>query len=345
MSLFEDNFSVDLSKWIVVSESWGIVDGQLKVYARNGPALIKTYVGDTWTNYSVEMLIAILGETYREVGFAFRMLDNNNYYRLVAGTEGAGQDQIRRIYLHKVVNGVITEISPYLNVEYACPLTLKVEVLDEAEGTRINVYVNGMLRYSWLDEAKTFTAGRAGIITDQYAAVNIDNFFVRLLAPPGAHFLSVNTTPITNVPFTIGGENMKTPWTGSLSEGTYAVIMPYEVQAADGIYRFVQWEDGSTELTRTIGLLADMTITATYEYVAPPPKPCFVATACYGSPITKELNVLRRFRDRCLPNEVVYTYYKVGVYLAQFMEGRKRIKRYVREVLNLFIKLYKGVME
>jgi hypothetical protein len=56
-----------------------------------------------------------------------------------------------------------------------------------------------------------------------------------------------------------------TPWTGELEEGTYKITMPQQVQVGSDIYNFKQWEDGSTNPTRTINLTSDMTITATYE--------------------------------------------------------------------------------
>lgn len=267
MVLFEDDFSIDLSKWIPVRGTWEIVDGKLYVYARYDSALIKTNTGDLWTSYSVQALIFSLAKAYREAGFTFRMLDDFNYYRLIVATEDAGTDQIRRIYLHKVVGGVATEISPYRNVDFVCPLTLRVDVYDEDAGTRIDVYVNGALVYSWLDPLTTFSKGRAGIYTDQYAGLYVDDFVVESLLP--THVLSVNTTPITGIPFTLGGENMETPWTGSLSEGTYIVEMPYTVPIGSELWRFVQWEDGSTDPVRTIALFVDTTIEATYELVPP----------------------------------------------------------------------------
>ena len=60
-----------------------------------------------------------------------------------------------------------------------------------------------------------------------------------------------------------------TPWTGELDEGTYRVTMPSQVQVGSDVYNFKQWEDGSTNPTRTVNLSSDITITATYEKVVP----------------------------------------------------------------------------
>lgn len=80
--------------------------------------------------------------------------------------------------------------------------------------------------------------------------------------------------------------------------------------------------------------------------VPPPPRPCFIATVAYGSNLTPQLNVLRCFRDKCLPDTLVAIYYRVGAHLASWMKSRRAAKRYTREVLNLLVKLLKkGVME
>ncbi|GAI31236.1 unnamed protein product, partial [marine sediment metagenome] len=162
--------------------------------------------------------------------------------------------------------------------------------------------------------------------------------------PPPSHILSVDTTPISGVPFTIkeGIEvSYASPWSGSLEEVTYQIAMPDTVTDGEETYKFVSWEDGSTSRVRNVDLTTDIAITATYE-VAPPPKPlCFIATAAYGSPFASELNVLKQFRDQCLPDKLVHVYYKTGPYLAQFIKSRKAIKRYVRTALNLFVKMIK----
>jgi hypothetical protein len=71
------------------------------------------------------------------------------------------------------------------------------------------------------------------------------------------------------------------------------------------------------------------------------PSPCFVATVAYGSSLAPQLNVLRHFRDKCLPDALVVVYYCVGAHLASWIKGRKAVKRYVREVLNLLVRLLK----
>lgn len=94
--------------------------------------------------------------------------------------------------------------------------------------------------------------------------------------PPPTYILSVNSTPITGIQVTTKKEETElptymTPATIELEEGTYLVTVPSNHPVGADIYNFVQWEDGSTDPTRTINLVANKTITATYELPAPPP--------------------------------------------------------------------------
>jgi hypothetical protein len=80
------------------------------------------------------------------------------------------------------------------------------------------------------------------------------------------------------------------------------------------------------------------------EYVGPflPPKPpsaCFIATAAFGSPLAPQLSILRRFRDRCLPNPLVEAYYRISPPIADYISRHQRIKLCVRRVLSILIKV------
>ena len=79
--------------------------------------------------------------------------------------------------------------------------------------------------------------------------------------------LNVNSDPISGVEFTLDGPTYVTPWSGLLDEGSYTVVMPSTWFVGAEEYRFVQWEDMSTDPTRTVSLTTDTTITAYYEYV------------------------------------------------------------------------------
>jgi hypothetical protein len=82
----------------------------------------------------------------------------------------------------------------------------------------------------------------------------------------------VTSTPTIGVPITVDGASYTTPTSPlTLQEGTHAIVAPSNVAIGTDVYNFAQWEDGSTNPSRTINLVADMTITATYQQAPPPP--------------------------------------------------------------------------
>jgi len=68
---------------------------------------------------------------------------------------------------------------------------------------------------------------------------------------------------------------------------------------------------------------------------------CFIATASYGSPLAPQLDILRRFRDACLPFLLVQCYYKLSPPIAQFISGRSKLCRIIRGFLEPLVKLLK----
>lgn len=125
-----------------------------------------------------------------------------------------------------------------------------------------------------------------------------------------------------------------------------------DITEIDGAYAFVDIPAKSYTLTVTmtgyqpLSMGVDASTGGTYPIdleLTPVTPPCFIATVSYGSPLARELNVLRRFRDRCLPSQVTAAYYMVGPFLAQFIKRRNAIKRYVREVLNLIVEMVEWV--
>ena len=65
---------------------------------------------------------------------------------------------------------------------------------------------------------------------------------------------------------------------------------------------------------------------------------CFIATAAYGTPLSEEVDILRRFRDEFLITKpmgraFVAVYYKLSPPLAGFISKRRMLRRVVRECL------------
>ncbi|KXA96836.1 hypothetical protein AKJ38_02525 [candidate division MSBL1 archaeon SCGC-AAA259I14] len=77
---------------------------------------------------------------------------------------------------------------------------------------------------------------------------------------------------------------------------------------------------------------------------------CFIATAAYGTPLAKEINVLRRFRDSYLAQrewgkKLVDLYYTLSPPIANVIERSEMLKRLVRTFLQPVVDLFKGKYE
>jgi hypothetical protein len=76
--------------------------------------------------------------------------------------------------------------------------------------------------------------------------------------------------------------------------------------------------------------------------------PCYVATAAYGTPMAKEIGVLRRFRDRyLLPNApgraLVDAYYAVGPHLAALIRPNDSLRAMSRALLGPVVDLARAI--
>ncbi|MEM2981444.1 MAG: hypothetical protein QW385_08810 [Thermoproteota archaeon] len=90
----------------------------------------------------------------------------------------------------------------------------------------------------------------------------------------GTHTLIVKSHPnITGLFFMLNNENHSIPFSAVLHEGTYVISVPeeYETGFSEGTHsarvRFMNWEDNSKELTRTINLVSKMELTVTYSQI------------------------------------------------------------------------------
>ena len=98
------------------------------------------------------------------------------------------------------------------------------------------------------------------------------------------HTLTLNSTPIQGISITAAGVSNLTPWSEVLNEGSYAVSAPQSIVVGTNTYNFKNWEDGSTSRTRTINLLSDLALTATYELA--PVTPTYHTLTINSTPIT-----------------------------------------------------------
>jgi len=66
---------------------------------------------------------------------------------------------------------------------------------------------------------------------------------------------------------------------------------------------------------------------------------CFVASVAYGTPLAKEVDHLRKYRDQyllqsCLGRILVNIYYKVGPFIASIVNRSSTLKFVTRQILS-----------
>ena len=132
------------------------------------------------------------------------------------------------------------------------------------------------------------------------------------------------------------GGSVTTPGEGTFTyaEGTVARLY---VKADTG-YRFVNWTGDIATIacqchSTTITMNGNYNVVANFAITST--NTCFIATAAYGSPMAKEIEILREFRDEYLLTNpqgeaLVDFYYKVSPPLAQFITENPSLKPIVR---------------
>ena len=206
-----------------------------------------------------------------------------------------GIDSERHLYLMYRDAGSYSRITSETVLELGVAYKINIEVSVGAIGT-IRVLVNnvevGDLFLTAVDNSVAL--GVCNIVIgaiggyNAEATVSVDDFIISDTPLPIVyHHLSVDTTPITGVSFTLKGSEEVTPYSADLEEGSYTITMPPSLLVEGKTYNFVQWEDGTTNPERTIDLTFDMVLTATYE-----PLPTHVltvtSTPIEGVPFTIE---------------------------------------------------------
>lgn len=77
---------------------------------------------------------------------------------------------------------------------------------------------------------------------------------------------------------------------------------------------------------------------------------CFIATAAYGTPFSKDINVLRRFRDSYLVHrewgeKIISMYYTLSPPIAKIIGKSEKLRKLVRTCLTPVVELFKRKYE
>jgi ABC-type Fe3+ transport system substrate-binding protein len=90
------------------------------------------------------------------------------------------------------------------------------------------------------------------------------------------HTLSVGSSPVSGIAFTLNGQNFETPHSEELEEDSYTIEVAAETAVGGKNYAFTGWEDGVTNSERSVDLSSDLTLRANYEEIVdeePEPEP------------------------------------------------------------------------
>ncbi|MCW4043139.1 MAG: hypothetical protein NWE90_05390 [Candidatus Bathyarchaeota archaeon] len=156
---------------------------------------------------------------------------------------------------------------------------------------------------------------------------------------PGPHTLTLSVTT--------GGTTNPEPGTYTYDGGTYVTI---EAIPNSG-YEFTGWSGDASGATNpiTIAMDSDKSITANFSAITAgngddtgKKGGCFIATACYGTPMAEEVKTLCAFRDQYLltnpiGRDIVELYYRLSPEVANFIRDKEDLKTIVRECLKPFI--------
>jgi uncharacterized repeat protein (TIGR01451 family)/fimbrial isopeptide formation D2 family protein/uncharacterized repeat protein (TIGR02543 family) len=173
-----------------------------------------------------------------------------------------------------------------------------------------------------------------GTVVTNYATVYFPSAFEETRTN-----IVVNTVPCHLTVSSTAGGNVTTPGEGTFPYDVGTVVNLVATPSAG--YQFVKWTGNVTTIANVnaaatnITMNGDYSIRANFEQVPPSGGGCFIATAAYGTPMAKEIQILREFRDKyLLTNPVgrafVDFYYKTSPPIAKFITEHPILKPIVR---------------
>ena len=150
-----------------------------------------------------------------------------------------------------------------------------------------------------------------------------------------ANFKAIPTDQYSLTISSVGCGFVSTPGEGTFyyDKGTVVELVAKSV----GDNPFVKWSGNVSTIANAenaainITMSGNYSITATFKCIAG----CFIATAAYGTPMAKEIEILREFRDKYLMTNpvgkgLVEFYYRVSPPIAKFITKHPSLKPIVR---------------
>ena len=97
------------------------------------------------------------------------------------------------------------------------------------------------------------------------------------------HTLSVESSPVSGLAFTLDGQNFETPHSEELEEDSYTIAVAAETTIGGKNYAFTGWEDGVTSSERSVDLSSNLALRANYEEIVDEePEPTNVSATISG---------------------------------------------------------------
>lgn len=186
-----------------------------------------------------------------------------------------------------------SKVDPYNVRDHYCQLRLDKYVHEfylnyDPNMTQPNSYT-GSFNLSRLEQTGEWTV-QIFLRTSPPKPISFDETDVIQVSPkpPPTHELSVSSSPISGVTFSLNGTDQMTPFSSALEEGGYTVVMPLNVTVAGKVYSFVEWDNGIASPIRIIDLTKSTAITAYYAAPIEPSTSTITGkiTDNQGNPIT-----------------------------------------------------------
>ncbi len=109
----------------------------------------------------------------------------------------------------------------------------------------------------------------------------------------------------------------------------------------------IEFHKNSKKYTKSAIFTTSIPMISSGFYQEPEKSYCFIATAVYGTPMVREIDILREWRDNTL-NKTYYgrrfvsVYYKISPPIADLISKKEKIRKIIRIFLTSLIKIIRG---